>query len=292
MNRTKRILAFLAFIMVFAMSHSAFGQNQKTGSGSSGVLIPEDLCIFTTDYLVGGFGGGKWLTVDEVRPMIRGGEKYKRFLGGEPVGEAIGGIPLTEQGPGEWVRVPSQVAGEAGNGSAKMDNLLQNYDELGVSCPWNPQPRKAKAQDLKNPTYLEEIRKILQANKLKAEPKIRELYRFDLEGNGVEEALIIASNADPSVPLFKKNTYALVLFRHVVQGKVETTIMQEEYYREDKGGEANSPTGYSFKGVLDLNGDGVLELILQSRYYEGTGIEVHAIQGNKLKMVLAEGVGA
>ena len=78
----------------------------------------------------------------------------------------------------------------------------------------------------------------------------------------------------------------------MVGGQVINTVLHEEYYREDRSGEANSPSSFTFGTVLDLNGDGVLELILLSGSYEGEAVEVHALEGKKLRIVLQEGVGA
>lgn len=266
---------------------------EKAGAATAAPPTSKDLCILSGWYLIGGFGKGKWLTADEIAPLVRGGESYRRFTTTGPTGDTIGGKPVHEQGPGEWIRIPVTTWGQE-SGSAAGDTLsvANGPDELAVACTWNPLPRLAKSQDVNNKTYLDIVKKILQASEMPAPPRIQQLLRFDLEGKGVESVLIIAGNADPSVPVFRKNTYTLVVFRKVVAGKVQDTVLHEEYYREDKSGEANSPTGFSFGGVLDLNGDGTLELLLRSRYYEGDGVEVYTLDGDKLKLAFSNGVGA
>ncbi|NLI74978.1 MAG: hypothetical protein GX442_00890 [Candidatus Riflebacteria bacterium] len=371
-------LAFLAAGpgMLAAATHPAVTTDPATPSGAiatADAQVPRDLCILTDFFLVGGFANGQWLTADGIKPLIRGGEVYRRYSPLAKTGEWMGGKPLTEEGPGEWIRIPGKEAAlpaddepsdddGAGDDDETEDGALPpgdgadatasraigqatgrehgdqpatpagretrpfphpeggaetdagpearhpasttpdvddeaadeqaGHDGLSISCAWNPFPRPPKAQGLQGKAYLDEVRARLRSNRLQAEPVVTESFRFDLEGDGVDEVLVIATNADATIPVFRKNTYTLVLFRRLVGGKVETTVLHEAYYREDRSGEADSPTGYSFGGVFDLNGDGRLELILRNRYYEGSGVEVHVLEGNRLRRVLSEGVGA
>ena len=290
-------LAFLAAGpgRLAAASDPAGAADPATPSGSIATApaqAPRDLCILTDFFLVGGFAHGQWLTADEIKPLIRGGEVYRRFSPLAPAGEWVGDPPQAEEGPGEWTRIPARRP-DGGKGEPDGSEAAPaDREGLSVSCAWNPFPRPPKAQGLQGKAYLDEVRARLRANRLRAEPVVTESFRFDLEGDGTEEVLVIATNADATIPVFRKNTYTLVLFRRLVAGKVETTVLHEAYYREDQSGMADSPTGYSFGGVLDLNGDGRLELILRNGYYEGSGVEVHTLEGNRLQLVLSEGVGA
>lgn len=289
----KRTIPLLLPCLVLALGLAATAPGQNSpGVAGPAVEGPRDLCVLTASFLVGGFGQGKWLSAAQILPFIRGGETYRRFSQTGSTGDSRGGKPVLEEGPGEWYRVPAEGIDGADPAGPDGGSVVSGEAEVGVSCSWQPNPRPAKALGAKNPAYLAAIGEILRANALKAEPRLREVYRFDLEGDGVDEVLIVATNADASVPRFVKDTYTLVVFRQVVGGKVVTTLLHEEYYREDRSGEADSPSSYSFAGVLDLNGDGILELILRNGYYEGSGIEVHALEGKKLKLVLNEGVGA
>ena len=44
---------------------------------------------------------------------------------------------------------------------------------------------------------------------------------------------------------------------------------------------------FEIPGVLDLNGDGKLEVIVHSHYYEGAGTTIYDCSGGKCKAVLS-----
>ncbi len=58
-----------------------------------------------------------------------------------------------------------------------------------------------------------------------------------------------------------------MLLRRVVAAKVVTEFIAGELYPKD---EANTPNVYKIPAVLNLNGDGKLEVIVHSQYYDKT----------------------
>ena len=66
---------------------------------------------------------------------------------------------------------------------------------LTVLCPWDVQPRKATVMKPGNATYQGIVKKFLAAQGLNVEtPNIVQLFKVDLEGDGVDEVLICAQN--------------------------------------------------------------------------------------------------
>jgi len=55
--------------------------------------------------------------------------------------------------------------------------------------------------------------------------------------------------------------------RRVIRGKVQTQVVAGEVYPQPD--ESVSPNVYKISAVLDPNGDGKLEVIVQLFYYEG-----------------------
>jgi hypothetical protein len=50
---------------------------------------------------------------------------------------------------------------------------------------------------------------------------------------------------------------------------------------------SNASNLYELRGVLDVNGDGKLEVIVHSHYYEGAGTTIYDCSGGKCKAVLS-----
>ena len=91
-------------------------------------------------------------------------------------------------------------------------------------------------------------------------------------------------------PNSRAGDYSLVFLRKVVQGKVVTRIITGEYYPKAK--KFNAPAEHRVIGVLDLNGDGILEIVLSGRYYEGDWVEAYRVDGAKIIKLFSMGCGA
>jgi hypothetical protein len=79
----------------------------------------------------------------------------------------------------------------------------------------------------------------------------------------------------------------------VVKGKVETIVLDGEYHPKPRNPETDGPPNvYSLAAVLDLNGDGRMEIIVQGAYYEGDWKTVYALHGSEVKNIFGCGCGA
>ena len=121
------------------------------------------------------------------------------------------------------------------------------------------------------------------------------MIRVDLDGDGEEEVLVSATNyarftQGGLTPDARAGDYSLVFLRQVVQGKVVTQIITGEYYPKAK--KFTGPAEHRIIGVLDLNGDGRLEIVLSGRYYEGDWVEAYRIEGAKITKLFNMGCGA
>ena len=55
--------------------------------------------------------------------------------------------------------------------------------------------------------------------------------------------------------------------------------------------EIQPPNVYEIPAVLDLNGDGKLEVIVDSQYYEGSATTIYDCSGGKCEAALSVGCG-
>ena len=173
---------------------------------------------------------------------------------------------------------------------------------LSIRCPWDPMPRKAAALSPKNAAYQKAVEKYLAARGEAARPQIAQIFRVDLEGDGVDEVVISAmrlKNAQWSAAdapehagmIFRAEPgdYSLVLLRKIVAGKVREIPVCGFFAGKNKDG--LPPTMHKVIGFADVDGDGVLEILTDSSYYEGYWYGVHAVQKDKVSEVLGNGFG-
>ena len=158
-------------------------------------------------------------------------------------------------------------------------------------------PRKLKIASPETQVYKEAAAEILRSKGIE-NPKVNltQVIQVDLDGDGVEEVLVSATNyAKPEsgaglTPDARAGDYSLVFLRQVVQGKVVTRIITGEYYPKAK--KFNGPAEHRIIGVLDLNGDGIMEIVLSGRYYEGDWVEAYRVDGAKIIKLFSMGCGA
>jgi hypothetical protein len=71
----------------------------------------------------------------------------------------------------------------------------------------------------------------------------------------------------------------MVLLRRVVTGKLETQLIEGEFYpkafKADAKASFNAPNTYKVIAVMDLDGDGKIEVVVGSQYYEGGATTIY-----------------
>jgi hypothetical protein len=232
--------------------------------------------------IIGAHAGGKWLSSEQAGKALEPGRKYRLFTLTGKTGDAVGGqaAPNAEVCPDVW----EQTMQPATEKSA-----------IALALPWNPMPRTAKASDKTQEIYVKAAHDFLVSKGI-AKPvvKITQLLRIDLDGDGKDEVLLSATNypGEPgeSPPSAAAGNYSFVLLRHVVDGKAQTKLIDGQFF--PKASESETPYRYEVSGLLDLDGDGRLEVILYSAYYEGATVTVWHFGAGKLHKVLEIGCGA
>ena len=167
---------------------------------------------------------------------------------------------------------------------------------VAIQSPdWNPMPRLPRAIDTHDPAYVNVIRSILlNAGVKKPVVKITEGYKIDLDGDGQDESIIVASNFKHGVSELTgvgretaPGDYALVIIRKIVRGRVQNIFLVKDIRRGTN--EGGLPRGYHISAIADLNGDGRMEIALYSAYYEGSSSDILDLNGTKVTAVLSCG---
>jgi hypothetical protein len=174
---------------------------------------------------------------------------------------------------------------------------------MAIAAPWNALPRKPQLVDPAQSVYVDDVRDLLKTKGIEqSKVKIDNILRVDLDGDSEEEVLISATNyfsKDDHAPMRSSaGSYSMVLLRRVVEGKVETQLVQGEFHPKGYPGKSpgdasfDAPNIYKVIAVLDLDGDGRMEIVVGSNYYEGEEITIYRCDPKKSKPLLSVACGA
>lgn len=233
--------------------------------------------------MLGGVADGKWLEAEKIAPMVKGGERYRVYKLTGPVGEAVGAKPKP---------------GDPCTDCREVDFSPKITEGIAVAGNWNAMPRIPQALSASDPAYRQVVARLLRKQGI-ARPQINitRILRVDLEGDGVDEVLISATylagglnRPDGQMAIrVKPGDYSFVVLRKIVGGKARDIVLAGEYYPKVSDATANQ---YEVVGVLDLNGDGKMEVVVSVDYYEGSSSTVFRINGTRVDNVFGCGWGA
>ena len=221
---------------------------------------------------------------------IWGGHDARAFSQSAEIGECVITAPDGDHGdkkpiPG-LITVGAQAPGGKGYG---IGSAILVTDAPGVV-----RPRAFKPLPAGNAVYEGVVSKWLAGKGLKvSKPRIVQLFRGDLDGDGTDEVLVTAASPDFSrcdwsadKPLSpdgtsayeeKKGAYCVTLLRAVAGNSVKEIVLSEWIGRNDANPASEKwspPFLMKFYQAADLDGDGAMELITGWRSYEGIGYQV------------------
>lgn len=241
-------------------------------------------------FLFGAISDGKWIKADKTAKLLTQKTTYRVYGLTQALGEAKGGkSKAVEDVCTDTLSVSLSPKPEEG--------------VIALAAPWNALPRKPQVIDSTQKIYVDAVREFLETKEIKQpEVKIDNILRVDLDGDGEEEVLISATNYfdEPDrVPMRSPaSSYSMVLLRRVVAGKVETQLIVGEFHpkaypkAKEEEGSFDAPNAYKVVGTFDLDGDGKLEVVVDSHYYEGGETTIYRCDPKKAKALLSVACGA
>ncbi|HEY0430005.1 MAG TPA: VCBS repeat-containing protein [Pyrinomonadaceae bacterium] len=222
--------------------------------------------------LLGGVENGKFVDAKTTAAALKGDEKYKLFrIDGAKKGTLSFGKPKND-------------------GDVCEDFYYIDYDydknlsgiALGGSPGWEPMPRAPKSIDLNDASYKKIVADVLRTKGIaKTTVKLTQAVRVDLDGDGQEEVLITATRYTGEVNGLNATAgdYSFVLLRKIVAGRVKNIVLAGDFIKNKT--DYGIPSTYEISSIADLNGDGKMEIVLYSAYYEGNSAWAIEMKGNK-----------
>jgi len=257
-----------------------------TGASSAADLHP--IVAVEFGYFFGATANGKWIKAEDAAKSIPDETTYRIYGLTQPLGEAKGGKP----------KAVEDVCTDTLSVSLSPK---QEKGVIAIAAPWNALPRKSQVTDPTQKTYVDAVRDFLKTKEIdQPKVKIDNIVRVDLDGNGEDEVLISATNYfSKRVPMRSRaGSYSIVLLRRVIAGKVETQLIEGEFYPKNypkaaqDEGRFDAPNAYKVIAVLDLDGDGKMEVVVASDYYDGEATTIYRCNPKKIEALLSVSCGA
>jgi len=239
----------IALLLAFHFSVAAFAYAQSE---------PVPIVEMKFRGLLGGVQNGKWIPASKIGPQLKAETEFV-LVGENSVEE--GGVSFGKRGEPEDVcqdfyRFEFEL---------KMDQGVA----IGSAAKWNPSPRKAQKIDLTNQTYKTAVSNFLKKKGiLRPVVKIKQAYRVDLEGDGIDEVLIAATYYKGGLASSAAaGDYSFVLLRKATGKTVTVHLLKGDFITRKV--DFGAPTQNEISAIADLNGDGKMEIVLFGFYYEG-----------------------
>ena len=240
-----------------------------------GMRVVAPIVDGSTGFLLGGTQHGRWLDPDATAQLLVGNERYRLYSGMTNLGEARGSRPVTESaGPCSGKHVVT------------LNPSPQMQPAIAIGGTWDLLPRQPQALALDSVVYREAMAGWLRSHGIdQPDVQLTAVQRIDLEGDGVDEALVSATRLQDGghVPSVAAGDYSVVVVRKLVADTVVTLPLVSEYYRQAQ--ELAYPSTHAIATVLDVNGDGTQEIVVQSTSWEGSATAIYAVHAGMVQQV-------
>lgn len=268
----RNLTTFLLFGVIFVSAMS--GQNSVVP-----IVVGEDL--------IGGAENGKWITAEKTDTQLKDKTEFKIInFNGVKQGVFVG--TKADRGICENARITFAELEAEDNDEQKL--------YLGTFADWDPLPRIPTKIPLSNKSNQKIVADFLKTKRIvKTKIKITQAFQISINGDGTKEVIIVANYYKRGMgELQSVGDYSFVLLRKVVNGKWQNILIDGEFFTSKliQSGEYGPPNIREISPLADLNGDGKIEIILKSYYYEGNWKAVYELSKNKLTKVLEVECGA
>lgn len=241
------------------------------GPDFSPILYAKKYDANTFFSLLGGVQRDEWLASDQAFARFAGAREYDVY-------SFAGGKALIHGHAPELSRI-------SGRYFISTDVTLYEYGMVGVAQGWQVTQRTAEELPSENEFYSQVVKDWLtQAGVANPQIGTIQIFRTDLEGDGTDEIFINATRVQ-SQHTVQAGDHSIVLMRKVVGNEAVTIPVLADMYASVGYGNP-FPCTYFIGNFIDLNRDGVLEVVVEYERWEGFGAAVYQVDGENVEEVL------
>lgn len=222
---------------------------------------------------LGGVQGGEWLGPQQAFALFAGPSQYDAY--------SFTGRGFHIQGHAPQFSMTGQSY------FVGTDVTDYEFGMVGVAQGWQVTQKQAEELNPENEFYRQVVTDWLsQAGVVDPQIGTIQVYRVDLEGDGSDEIFINDTRVE-SQHTAKPGDHCIILMRKVTgSGVVTIPILVDLYAYVNKSPINPFPCTYSIGNFIDLNQDGVLDVVVEYQRWEGFGASVYDVDGQNVKQVL------
>jgi len=240
--------------------------------------------IVVHGWLLGGFSEGKWLSAEDTAKALKGGEPYQLCSLTHFLAKAEGGKPTSNP------RI--EVGPEFGITFKPAPKTKEPVVAIAGSWPAMPRQPRLITENLQ--PYVEAAKEVLESKGIN-DPQVNltQVIEIDLDGDGINEVLVSATRYSMAhlSDLLNEGDYSMLFLQKKVKGTMRNILIAGRF-KGAFGPEPGLAMIYRVTGMVDADGDGVMEMVANYTYYEGGGAELYQLKGDQMELVLNEDWGA
>ncbi len=240
--------------------------------------------------VVGAFQGGRWLRAENLTRLEA--RRYQVFGPTGRINQAQGAGGLKTPEICDWNRETPLTL---------LERRAVQYPAYALSASWNPQPRAVQAIS-PTPAHRQAVVAELTRRKITGAPNITQALRVDLDADGRDEVILSANQPGfaANAPVIegryaeKVGDYGLLMVRKLLSDTdLRTFVLDVTHLDKPFDGSEGMPTMVTRRvgAILDLDGDGKMEIITEDWVHEGWGSTVWRWDGRQFVKVLEWGCG-
>ncbi len=261
------------------------------GVTTTTTTIPGEAVVVAEEGVLGMWTGTIWRD-DVVLADVPFGGEYQvfDFLGSSSI--AVGGTPVDNQ----CHLASRQVYVELTPDPWPVSSVFW-ANKVAVLAPWSVAPHpivELEADSTWRGIASDVLRELGVSD---PNPEFVQLIRVDMEGDGVDEVLAVVERfrgRGEDIHAASAGDYSVAFLRKAVDGTVQTFVLGHYVVEAQPEGWIQDLVLSRVDGLVDIDQDGVDEIVLRTVYYEGSAAEVLDWQGSGVGFVsvLVQGCGS
>ncbi|HSL25631.1 MAG TPA: VCBS repeat-containing protein [Acidimicrobiia bacterium] len=271
----------IAVVILTSCSTGPIGTTTST-AGPATTTGPATSAVAASRFgVIGWWDGDEWITPRTVFDVpVGGGEQYRVVSLDQPITTAVGGAAtLCEPSATPIIAFSPPLPGDHRQPGA-----------IAVLADWELRPQQLSVGGevpAQHQAAVIDVVGLLGIDD--PAPTITQFITVDLEGDGGTEIVLVAKRV-PDDLLGGVGDYSVALLRKQIDGEWRTATLESSLGVADN----IYVVSHTIPAVVDLNGDGKMEIVVDGHYYEGAGTAAYEYVDDDLgpQVVLSGGCGA
>lgn len=166
------------------------------------------------------------------------------------------------------------------------------YSAIATTADWTLRPRQVADVDATIAAYNDAGVAAFASDDVETQAgEVDQIVVADLDGDGDTEALVVFGDESESEGATIDPGFSGLLLINTESG-ASTTIAKSFIPLTLAEDEIASFDSYQVLDVADLNGDGLMEIVVHTWYLEGAGVNIYTYDGSTVTEVITSGCGA